>query len=192
MSVKRRRRQKDYGKLFNGNVYNEGEFIFIWFLILAFGLGAWLYMLNISAPVDESRCTAVPLTVKNVTVKENSNTDLLCFTVYENDEEYSIGGWAIDKENFLEDIHGGSRINAVFEGKEIVSLYTEDKIYLEVSALNDQRKEMRGASWIILALVGMWALYIAVSWYVMYNAEKFPRLVKLFVKPSYLNKHKKG
>ena len=190
MWIKTRRRQKSCGKLFNGNIYNEGEFILIWLLILAYIVGMWLFMLKGTSPVNENNCENISLTIKSVNITSDEKHRKIDFTVYENSREYTVSGWAADMESFAADIHDGSSINVVLEGKKIVSLYNEEKYYLMTDDINQQRMERRKASYIMLVFAGAWVLYIAISWYVMYNAEKYPRLVKWFVKPYYINKNK--
>lgn len=190
MRVKMRRNQSYYGKLFNGNIFDQGEFIFIWLLVLAYFIGMWLFMFIGNLPVNENKCENISLTVRSVNITFDDEHRKLSFTVYENDEEYTVSSWASDIDGFERDIHDGSSLTVVFEKKEIVSIFNDEKYYLTIDDTNLQRSTPRTASYIILGFAAVWILYIAVSWYVMYNAEKFPRLVKFFVKPSYINKNK--
>lgn len=73
---------------------------------------------------------------------------------------------------------------------KIVSLSKDESVYLDIGDMKDLHERLRPVSYLVLGIAGVWLLYIAASWYVMYNAEKFPRLIKFFVKPEYINKSK--
>ncbi len=73
---------------------------------------------------------------------------------------------------------------------KIVSLSKGESVYISLEEVKDLHERLRPVSYLTLGIAGVWLLYVAVSWYVMYNAEIFPGLVKFFVKPEYINKSK--
>ena len=77
----------------------------------------------------------------------------------------------------------------VSHGK-IVSAAKGESVYLALDDMKGLHETLRYVSNIVLVICGVWLFYIAVSWYIMYNAERFPKLIKYFVQPAYINKDK--
>lgn len=190
--MKQRLREKSYGKLFNGNVYNQGEFIFIWIILFAYIVGMWIFCVNMSKPLDIEDCTVMKLTLKNAEVLNYGEGDQLNFTVQENDTEYIMfNGTAEKMQEFISEVKSGTQLNLLLYDDRVVRLESGGKVYLSLDEENASLKETQKIVNPFFGIVtGVCLLYVAVSWYVMYNAEKFPRLIKLFVKPCYINKKK--
>lgn len=186
--MKKRLRKREYGRLFNGNIHNQGEFIFIWAVILIYILGMWLFMLRDTYKIKREDCEAVGLTVKEISSEYGENGVKLRFTVWENDTEYEAFSW-YDRDN-MTDIPRGGWVTVLICKDEVVGLTYNGTAVASLEALNLHRENIRKVSYIMLILAAVWLVYAAVSWYVMYNAEKFPRLIKIFVKPEYINKEK--
>lgn len=186
--MKMRLMKKQYGRIFNGNICNQGEFIFIWALILAYILGMWLFMFRGTYEIRREDCETVGLTVKEISYEYVETGVKLRFTVLENDTEYEAFSWY--EYDSMTDIPQGGWITALIHRDEVVGLTYNGIFAASAEAENIHRAEIRKVSYIMLAFAAIWAVYIAVSWYVMYNAERFPRLIKIFVKPEYINKEK--
>lgn len=180
--------KKQYGRLFNGNISNQGEFIFIWALILVYILGMWLFMFRGTYEIRREDCETVGLTVKEISYEYVETGVKLRFTVLENDTEYEAFSWY--EHDSITDIPQGGWITALIHKDEVVGLTYNGISVASAEAGNIHRAEIRKVSYIMLVIAAIWAVYIAVSWYVMYNAEKFPRLIRIFVKPEYINKEK--
>lgn len=52
----------------------------------------------------------------------------------------------------------------------------------------NMREELKTPLIIFGVIALLWAVYVAVSVYVMCNAEKYPRLIRVFVKLGYLTR----
>ena len=190
--MKQRLREKSYGKLFNGNVYAQGEFIFIWIILLAYIVGMWIFCVNMRKPLDIEDCMAIKLTLKKAEVHNYGEGDQLNFTVQENDTEYIMfNGTAEKMQEFTDEVQSGTQLNLLLYDDRVVQLESGGKVYLSLDEENASLKETQKMVNPFFGIVtGVCLLFVAVSWYVMYNAEKFPRLIKLFVKPCYINKQK--
>ena len=181
--------RQEYGKLFNGNIYAQGEFIFIWLLILAFILGSWLYMFSDTYKIKREDCQTVKLTVKEISREYVETGVKIRFTVYENENEYTAFSW-YGYNAYDTDIPDGGAVTLLMHREQVVGMTYNGTDVCTLKAENVHRAEIRKLSYIMLFFAVVWIAYIAASWYVMYNAEKFPKLIKLFVKPEYINKNK--
>ena len=188
IKMKKRLKRKEYGWFLNGNVYNQGEFIFIWAVILIYILGMWLFMLRGTSEIRREYCEILGLTVKEISYEYGENSVKLRFTVWENDTEYEAFSW-YDRDS-MTDIPTGGWVTVLIHKDEVAELTYSGTKVASLEAKNLHRAKMRKISHSMLIFAAVWAVYVAVSWYVMYNAEKFPRLIKIFVKPEYINKEK--
>lgn len=73
----------------------------------------------------------------------------------------------------------GDLLAAECGGKELLKLSDSER---------NMREELKTPIIIFGVIALLWAVYVAVSVYVMCNAEKFPRLIRFFVKPEYLTR----
>lgn len=72
---------------------------------------------------------------------------------------------------------------------KIYHLSCDNEVYISIDKINENIHETRAALLIISAVIlGIWLLFITSSIYFIYNAEKYPRLAKLFVNPDYIIK----
>lgn len=184
--TKARLRKNEYGKLFNGNIYGQWEFVFIWGLILALLLGLWFYIFSDTFPITDESCTDTAFVVTDLKISE----DGAVFRDSSAEKKYKLEGGYFDIERFSAEVSEGDVLSAVISHGEIVSLSKGESVYLDINDMKDMHERLRPVSYLALGIAGVWLLYVAVSWYVMYNAEKFPRLIKFFVKPEYINKSK--
>lgn len=184
--TKARLREQEYGKLFNGNVYAQGEFVFIWGLILALLLGLWFYIFSDTFPIIDENCEHTAFVVSDLKISEDETV----FRDGSSGKKYKLEGGYFDIERFSAEVSEGDVLAAVMSHGKIVSLSKDESVYLDIGDMKDLHERLRPVSYLVLGIAGVWLLYIAASWYVMYNAEKFPRLIKFFVKPEYINKSK--
>lgn len=181
-----RLRKQEYGKLFNGNVYAQGEFVFIWGLILALLLGLWFYIFSDTFPITDESCTDTAFVVTDLKISE----DGAVFRDGSAGKKYKLAGGYFVIERFSAEVSEGDVLAAVMSHGKIVSLSKGESVYISLEEVKDLHERLRPVSYLTLGIAGVWLLYVAVSWYVMYNAEIFPGLVKFFVKPEYINKSK--
>lgn len=183
-----RRKMRAYNsrsRLFNGNVRSPREFIFIWALILAYIVGMWMICLNTG--LHKRDYNSAELEFESVYRKN----DKLMFVL--SGEEY--GAWAdLCDINEVVDLKGGERLSVITAKEELVDIRYNDKVLL---ALEDSEREDADGKRMISIIFGIfaavWLIYVAVSVWVMCNAHRLPeRLVKLFVKPSYIIKSPKN
>lgn len=184
--TKARLRKNEYGKLFNGNIYGQWEFVFIWGLILALLLGLWFYIFSDTFPITDESCTDTAFVVTDLKI----SNDETVFRDGSTDKKYKLEGGYFDIERFSAEVSEGDVLAAVMSHGEIVSLSKGESVYLDIDNMKEMHERLRPVSYLVLGIAGVWLLYVAVSWYVMYNAERFPRLIKFFVKPEYINKSK--
>ncbi len=182
------RRKQEYGKLFNGNIYAQWEFVFIWGLILAFALVPAVYIFLDNRPIKRENCAEERITVKTAEVTEENDSKRLEILLYD-ENEYTVK-WYSDKLYDFSEKASEKTAYVLTCKNEVVGLTLNDEEYLSIDEVNERRKDIQKISYIFLIVGAVWLLYVAVSWYVMYNAEKFPRLIKYFVKPEYINKEK--
>lgn len=184
--TKARLRKNEYGKLFNGNIYGQWEFVFIWGLILALLLGLWFYIFSDTFPITDESCTDTAFVVTDLKI----SNDKAVFRDDSTDKKYKLEGGYFDVERFSAEVSEGDVLSAVMSHGKIVSLSKGESVYLDIDDMKEMHERLRPVSYLVLAMAGVWLLYVAASWYVMYNAERFPRLIKFFVKPEYINKSK--
>lgn len=184
--TKARLRKNEYGKLFNGNIYGQWEFVFIWGLILALLLGLWFYIFSDTFPITDESCTDTAFVVTDLKI----SNDETVFRDSSTDKKYKLEGGYFDIERFSAEVSEGDVLAAVMSHGEIVSLSKGESVYLDIDNMKEMHERLRPVSYLVLAMAGVWLLYVAASWYIMYNAERFPRLIKFFVKPEYINKSK--
>ena len=183
--TKARLREQEYGKLFNGNVYAQEEFVFIWGLILALLLGLWFYIFSDTFPITDENCEHTAFVVSDLKISEYETV----FRDGSSGKKYKLEGGYFDIERFSAEVSEGDVLSAVISRGEVVSLSKGESVYISLEE-KDLHERLRPVSYLVLGIAGIWLLYVAVSWYVMYNAERFPRLIKFFVKPEYINKNK--
>lgn len=184
--TKARLRKQEYGKLFNGNVYAQGEFVFIWGLVLALLLGLWFYIFSDTFPITDENCEHTAFVVTDLKISEEKTV----FRDGSSGKKYKLDGGYFDIESFSAEVSEGDVLAAVISHGKIVSLSKDESVYLDIGNMKDLHERLRPVSYLVLGIAGTWLLYIAASWYIMYNAERFPRLIKFFVKPEYINKSK--
>lgn len=181
-----RLRKNEYGKLFNGNIWNQWEFVFAYGSVLAVLLGFWYVIFSDTFPITDESCEQTAVVAAEPEVSE----DAAVFRDGSTGKKYKLEGGYFDIERFSAEVSEGDVLSAVISHGEIVSLAKGGSVYISLEEVKDLHERLRPMSYFALGIAGVWLLYVAVSWYVMYNAERFPRLIKFFVKPEYINKSK--
>lgn len=181
-----RLRKNEYGRLFNGNIWNQWEFVFAYGLVLAVLLGFWYVIFSDTFPITDESCEQTAVVVAEPEVSE----DEAVFRDGSTGKKYKLEGGYFDIERFAAEVSEGDVLSVVISHGEIVSLSKGESVYISLEDVKDLHERLRPVSYFALGIAGVWLLYVVVSWYVMYNAERFPRLIKFFVKPEYINKSK--
>lgn len=178
-----RRKMRQYNsrsKLFNGNVSNPGEFIFIWALIFVYIVGMGIFCISLGYH-GKGRYEYKSETFKSCYRKN----DLI--VVVTNGGEYSAWASLCDLDG-ISALEAGNLLEMTTAESDLLALSTNGK---ELLKLEDSEREMREGVKTVLIIFGVmvlaWAVFVAVSVWVMCNAHRLPRkLVIAFVKPSYL------
>lgn len=167
-------------RLFNGNVRSPGEFIFIWALILAYIVGMWMILMNMGLHKRDY--------VRTNLIYESSyrKEDRIILTL--SGEEYRAWARLCDLDG-INALGGGEILSVITAKDEVISIHYDNKELLSLEDCErDDADGKRQLSLIFGIFAGVWLVFVAASVYVMCNAERFPRLIKVFVKPSYLTR----
>lgn len=149
-------------------------------------LGLWFYVLADTFPITDENCEHTAFVVTELKISE----DEAAFRDGSSGKKYKLDGGYFDLKRFSKEVSEGDVLAAVISHGKIVSLSKGESVYLDLDEVKGMHERLRPVSYPVLAIAGVWLLYVAVSWYIMYNAERFPRLIKLFVKPAYINRNK--
>lgn len=178
-----RRKMRAYNtrsRLFNGNVYFPGEFIAIWVIILAFIVGLWIMCLNTGLHKSDY--------VRTNLVYEGScrKKDRIVLTL--SGKEYKAWASLCDLEG-INKLKEGESLSVITAEDDLVCIrYDNTELLPREYTERHDAKEKRQISILFGIMAAFWLVYVAVSVYVMCNAQRFPRLIKWFVKPSYLTR----
>lgn len=167
-------------RLFNGNVYFPGEFIAIWVIILAFIVGLWIMFLNTG--LHKSDYVRTNLVYEGSYRKE----DRIVLTL--SGKEYKAWASLCDLEGIYK-LKEGESLSVITAEDDLVCIrYDNTELLSQENTERHDAEEKRQISILFGILAAFWLIYVAVSVYVMCNAQRFPRLIKWFVKPSYLTR----
>lgn len=178
-----RRKMRAYNtrsRLFNGNVYFPGEFIAIWVIILAFIVGLWIMCLNTGLHKSDY--------VRTNLVYEGScrKKDRIVLTL--SGKEYKAWASLCDLEG-INKLKEGESLSVITAEDDLVCIrYDNTELLPREYTERHDAEEKRQISILFGITAAFWLVYVAVSVYVMCNAQRFPRLIKWFVKPSYLTR----
>ena len=175
------REYNNRSRLFNGNVRSPGEFIFIWALILAYIVGMWIFLMNLG--LNKRDYVQAELVYEGSYRKEDS----IVLTL--SGAEYKAWASMCDLDGIY-DLKIGERLSVITAKENVISIKYYDKVLL---ALEDSEREDAEGKRTVSVVMGLfavvWAVFVAVSVWVMCNAHRLPMwLVKGFVKPSYLTR----
>lgn len=152
--TKARLRKNEYGKLFNGNIYGQWEFVFIWGLILALLLGLWFYIFSDTFPITDESCTDTAFVVTDLKI----SNDKAVFRDDSTDKKYKLEGGYFDVERFSAEVSEGDVLSAVMSHGEIVSLSKGESVYLDIDNMKEMHERLRPVSYLVLAMAGVWLL----------------------------------
>lgn len=174
------RQYNNRSRLFNGNVRNPGEFIFIWALIFAYIVGMGIFCVSLGWHGKGSYEYRSEKFVKSYR-KEDS------VILVTDKGEYSAWASLCDLERIFT-LEEGSALELITAKGDLLAASCGGADLLK---LEDSEREMREGVKTVLIIFGVmvlvWAVFVAVSVYVMCGAHRLPRkLVTAFVKPSYL------
>lgn len=183
--------------IFNGNVENSGEFIFVYVLVGIICIGAIVFFSIVSAPKTDKDLEYKSLSVVRYEVQEN---DLL---LYENDNSmfFKIPAYKEllkDADEFLMLCDNGISFYIGFIENtrsddpyyEMYSIIVNDKtVYLTIE---DVHEYYYGNAWQFYLLIGgltaVWLVFVVLSIYVGRHPEKFSeRFIRLFFKDGYVH-----
>lgn len=168
-------------RLFNGNVERPGEFIFIWALIFAYIVGMGIFLISLGWHGKGSYEYRTERFVSSF-----RKNDVIVLQT--DGGEYSAWASLCDEAAMLS-LDEGSELTLVTAKGDLLAAECGGRALLNLSdSERSMREELKTPLIIFGVFALLWAVYVAVSVYVMCNAEKFPRLIKLFVKPSYLTR----
>lgn len=195
---------EDHAKLFNGNIKSPGEFIFVWIFFIVGIVAFMLWGIHAFKPVKTEDLSSYTDTIasyefdsendeghKRLIIKLDSNSET--FFTWELDENDSLFS------DFEKEVSQKETFTLCFlkedlknERTGIYMLSTKYNTYITLDMANEDNKEVRvGIIGFSVISLFIWIAYIIASVYVMSNAEKYPKAIKWFVKPSYVIKKKK-
>lgn len=189
----------EQAKLFGGNVYNPGEFVFCFILIGLIPVAAALFLLHLDRAVSPKDLYQETCTVTSYQFTENDDGDKRL--------ELELPGytaafytWKIEPDSkeiaqIEQEIADKVTFTVSFPKNDqnkkdlipIIQLESADHVYLSLADYNHDTLKARNE--LILLSGGfevLWLLSVLVFSYVVRHADKYPKLVRLFVKPSYL------
>ncbi|MCM1228447.1 MAG: hypothetical protein NC320_13690 [Clostridium sp.] len=188
-------------KLFNGKIKSPGEFIFVYILIgaLPIGMAVWGLFESKNIQMDDLKEYSGVISDYHFD-KVGENNDRMAIKLNGFDKTFVT--WEIDDnapeyETFQKDAEDNSTFQVYYRKKtvnsdETISIYQltcGDMVYVSLADINKDNREAGNAILILSAIIFIcWCIYVAISTYVMCNAEKYPKLIKLFVKPRYIIK----
>ena len=178
-----RRKMRAYNnrsRLFNGNVYCPGEFIAVWVIILAFIVGVWIMCMNTGLHKRDY--------VRTNLVYEGSRRkeDRIVLTL--SGKEYKAWASVCDLQGIYK-LKEGESLSVITSKDELVCIrYDNTELLSQEDAERVDLDDKKSISLCFGILTAFWAAFVGASVYVMNNAQRFPRLIKWFVKPSYLTR----
>ena len=189
----------EQAKLFGGNVYNPGEFVFIFILIGLIPVAAALFLLHTGRAISPEELRQETCTVTSYQFTENEDGDKrLELELPEHAAVFYT--WNIQPDSAeMAQMEQEIAEKAVFtisypktdqDKKDqipIIQLESADHVYLSLADYNHDTLKARNE--LILLSGGfevLWLLSVLAFSYVVRHADKYPKLVKLFVKSSYL------
>lgn len=168
-------------RLFNGNVYYPGEFIAIWVIILAFIVGLWIMCLNTGLHKSDY--------VRTNLVYEGSRRKEERIVLTLSGEDYKAWASICDLDGIYA-LKEGVSLSVITAKDDLVCIrYYDKELLSQEDAERHDAEGKRRLSLVFGIFAAVWAVFVAVSVWVMCNAHRLPMwLVKGFVKPSYLTR----
>lgn len=189
----------EQAKLFGGNVYNPGEFVFIFILVGLMPVAAALFFLHFDRTISPKDLYQETCTVTSYQFTKNDNgkkrlelelpgyTATFCTWKIQPDsaEMLQIEQEIADKTTFIVSFPKSDQNKK--DLIPIVQLESADHVYLSLTNYNHDVLESRNVALLFAgSMEALCLLFVLVFSYVVRHADKHPKLVRLFVKPSYL------
>ena len=188
-------------KLFNGNVSNPGEFVFVYvmFVIIPLLFLFWTQYGFREISLDELQKESTAISDYYFIDDEDENNYIL---IEINNSSLRFKSYYIteNSENaiyFKSDVNEKKIFDIYYEKEEyssedeikILQLSCNKNLYIALSLENENNRQIREEGMILSIIIFAFVtLYIIISSYIMRNAEKYPRLIKAFVRSNYIIK----
>jgi len=196
-------KNEDKANLFNGNIKNSEEFIFIWVLFIVAIVAFMLCGIHAFQPVKTEDLSSYTDTVASYEFDSENDEGHKRLIIKLNSHSETFFTWELDENDsvfseFEKEVSQKETFTLYFLKKDLKNertmiylLSSENNTYITLDRENKNNKEIR-AFFIGFSVVSLfiWIAYIIASVYVMSNAEKYPKAIKWFVKPSYIIKKK--
>lgn len=184
--------------IFNGNVSNPGEFLFIYSLIGAMCVVVLILFVVSSAPKSPENLQYAQISFDRY---EIDGEQLLLYSG-SSERHYEIPAYAqllSDPEAFLRLCDGGASFRVGFEdynkadvphfGLESIT-GSDGTVYLTMEAVREYHWQDAWAFYLLFGgITLLWFLFVGLSIYVGRNPQKFsPRFIRLFFKDGYVRR----
>lgn len=186
-------------KLFRGNIRNPGEFIFVDIIVMAVPVFLLVIALLANPDITPDEITIYTGRITEYHFERNSDSNRFVITVSDKsaEEQVFVTSFIEDNSQEYKDIEINVAKNKEFEigyidkendgETDICLLSCGNTDYVSLDDVNSVNIENRKIIFILSgALFAFAILYVAISTYIMSNADRYPRLVKLFVKEDYI------
>lgn len=188
-------------RLFNGNVKSPGEFVFIYVIIGLIPIAFSIFVLISSKEIEFDMLNVYSNTISDFSFDMvDDDSERIAIHFYDNENTFI--SWKIDKNSteynsFQNDIKEKKVFQVYYLNNDetsdglikIYQLSCNEKDYVSLESINKDNCETRFSLLIVSVIIeGVWLLYVIISSYVMCNADKYPRLIKNFVKSDYIVK----
>lgn len=186
-------------KLFRGNIRNPGEFIFIDIIVVAVPVFLLFIALFVNHDITPDEITICTGRITEYHFDRSDNSDRFVITVSDRSGEKRTftTGLIEDNSQKYKDIEINIAKSREFE---IGYIYNENEEeadiclfscgntqYVSLDDVNSVNIENRKTSFILSRVFFAFAiLYVVTSTYIMSNADRYPKLVKLFVKEDHI------
>lgn len=205
--VKKQYRKNNSGKalperrskfdVFNGNVHNPGEFVFIYILVSLFFLGCAIPVFIMgNTSLKEEDLTYQIVSFDRYIIEKDEHSDDLC--LYADNQEYRIHSYKnyLKNTDHLLSLCDGETLFqvGVIEGKTcylIETLATADGLsYITLEESNRAEQQSMIPIYLIFGVILLlWFMFIFFSIRIGRNPGKYPKwLVHGFFKPGYINR----
>ncbi len=188
-------RKRPKTDIFNGNVNNPGEFIFVYALIYVFIIGMFIFIAVAWQPTKAEDLTYQTVSFDRYAINDDETDDLY---LYAKEKEYRIYSYEKvlqNTEHLLSLCDGKTLFTVGMEEYDthcnVSALESEDGMpYLTFEETNRVEKE---SSLMLFLLFGgffvIWTAFVVLSIAIGRNPKKYPKwLVHGFFKPGYINR----
>lgn len=185
-------------RLFGGNILAPGEFLFVYGMIFVFLFIVWFICFNNMRTYTYEDCKIKVLYYVESHFDEKNNFIIVADEEKQKNNEivldrddYIVISDAFNINGFQQKIQKGQYVKICYvkndNAKHALEIAVDNEKFLTLKDINDAAINSRKTvNTVFSVITGIWVLYVGTSCYVMTNAHKYPRLVKLFVKKSHI------